>query len=137
MKPLAKFVLQAITPSWKFFEEVGHIPHLSIRIGDDWMEWQPQYKRGFGEFFINPQGNVELAKVTLLERFVEAIQEADELAPERLLMGLDYKLVQALARDVLKEKSPMATTLQFRIELQDQRVPSTREVVFISPESEA
>ena len=137
MKPIAQFILQAITPSWKFFEEVGHIPRLSVKVGSEWMEWQPRYERSFVQFFINPQGNFELAKVTLLERFVEAIAEADEKAPETFLTSLPYRLVEALALEVLKKKMPEAKTVQFRIELQDQQAPSTREEVFVSPESES
>ena len=172
MNAISKFVLQAMTPSWKFFEEVGQIPRLSVRPSDSegalvWTVWQPKFHRGISQLFMNPEGNFELAKVTLVERFVDEISEAaaaagtdaavgpgaaadadpgvdnhaadilDQEAANRIVESMSYALVKALSREVVKNLFPHVTRFQFRIELIDQRVPSSREEIFVSEECEA
>ena len=102
------FLFRPLLPTWRFFEDVGAVPTLHYRSGrtaDGLSTWSafsaPPSTRSLGSLFLNPQGNIELAKHALVERL------AQELSPEvghpDVEQNVSYELVKSLARSFAGE----------------------------------
>jgi len=110
--------LRAFFPSWRFFDEVGAVPRLLVRIGagDDLGPWQPclgTAPRRWSAPFVNPEPNLLLAYGSLLSQLVADIDElpdGDEVE-DLVSYQLTHRLVRA-RRDI-----PPGAHYQFRIAL--------------------
>jgi hypothetical protein len=97
------FLFRPLLPTWRFFEDVGAVSVLHYRSGRTsgslgaWNTFSaPASTRSLGSLFLNPQGNLELAKHALVERL------AQELGPD-VEQNVSYKLVKNLVRSLLVE----------------------------------
>lgn len=126
---------KALLPSWKFFDRVGIIPIFSTRRDSgEWLSWEPKFDRPFGTLFFNPEGNLTLAKVSLLERVVAELSEQQK--PEDFVHSVSYALLREWAQLEASHEGP-SKTFQFKVSLRDQRNPEAHvEDVLISLEHE-
>ena len=92
-------------PSWRFFQELGHVPVLKFRIvGSSESAWtrcmQPE-PRNLGSLFFNSKDNLRMAENSLVEQLIDDISEfRDENLVES---SVSYELVTRLVRSRIRE----------------------------------
>lgn len=118
---------RALFPSWRFFEQLGHVPKLSLRmIGaagpGPWTECLPPEPRGAATLFLNPRGNLRMACNSLVEQLVTDLGDIpDEADPsggshdlERLV---SYELVERLVRFQIQRSTVPYSGEQFQFRI--------------------
>jgi hypothetical protein len=113
---------RALLPSWKFFDRVGVIPTFSYRADqNEWILWSPRAPRGWSTLFLNSNGNLELAKVSHLERVLGELTETH--SAETYAQSVSYQLLAAWAREEVLAIQPDARRFAFKVGFRDQRTP--------------
>lgn len=131
MLSIAKLLLPALTPSWRFFDSVGPSPRIEFALLEtpedeaaDWREFRPRPATLSGRemlrrLFWNPDRNESLFLTSCAERLLESPTEHSL-----------HEIEARLAAD-LSEGPPY---LQFRIALVRRRdTRLVREVAYASP----
>ncbi|MBP7843304.1 MAG: hypothetical protein KA116_00685 [Proteobacteria bacterium] len=141
MKSKIGFLFRALLPSWIFFDRFGYSPRLLYRLKThqyefgEWMECPKTKKRNLLNLFINPDGNLYLAKQTLLETLVNESQEISEKQSHNILNSSTYKLVCEWVRGLAKANDTLKHSFQFKIIAKlDAETDNSEEDVFISIE---
>ena len=94
--------LRAFFPSWKFFDDVGVVPVLLVRVGpdeNDLGEWVPclhQVRRRWYAPLVNPEATLQLAYGSLLSQLVAEVE--DMPAPYDVESAVSYQLTHHLVR---------------------------------------
>ena len=135
-------LFRSLLPSWKFFDDVGYIPRLYYRFSFGgqgfgyWNEWTPRYDRTLFSFFVNPEGNLTLAYVTLLENLMLEIKDAE--SAEAVSTSTSYRLVEEFVRQLIKDVQPRPMMFQFRLSVVHQAKPQAGATdILVSGEHEA
>jgi hypothetical protein len=124
-------LLRVFFPSWRFFDQLGHVPRLSYRMNhgrthdvEAWGEWKDCLNhppRTIGALCLNANGNLHLAYQALVDRLVHDIQELQESSHEGqsslLLESVSYQLVRNLAHKQVQEQRVISSA--------DKNVPSS------------
>ena len=135
---LARALGSLFFPSWRFFDEVGHWPRLSVRIASkdrDFGPWRPitlQSKRSLGRLFINDEGSFALAENTLLERALFEISACDPSRAEAFSQSVTYRLIERLVRSRLADdlgESPVRFQFKLSATLPNTPVPASEDVL--------
>jgi hypothetical protein len=102
--PVLIFV-RALFPSWRFFDHLGHVPHLYYRLQTEehtgfgnWELALKHKKRTFRCLFLNPHDNLQMAYQSLVEQLVSELQEPSENQSDILPGTVSYNLVQNFVR---------------------------------------
>ncbi len=96
------YLLRALFPSWKFFEDVCQLPVLYYRFareGEEFCEWQNCFqkpKRHLSAVIFNPQGNLLLACNGLLQQLESDIEELDASKADKFDQSVSYRLTKNL-----------------------------------------
>jgi hypothetical protein len=113
-----RILLRPLLPTWRFFEDVGVESVLYCRSGrsaDDlgpWAEYSAgPSSRSLWSLFLNPSGNLELAKHALVEGLM---QDLPALGDD-LEQSVSYKLVKNLAWSLTRSPVADETFYQFKI----------------------
>jgi hypothetical protein len=136
------FLFRALLPSWIFFDRFGYSPKLLYRLKNhqkefgEWIECPKTKKRNLLNFFINPDGNLYLAKQTLLETLINETQEISDKLSHNILESTTYKLICEWTRGLAKANdAENILSFQFKIVAQlDTERDNAEEDVFISIE---
>jgi hypothetical protein len=97
-------LLRAFFPSWRFFEDVGDVLTLQLRVGagDDtlgpWQPALPRPRRRLGMLLVASEVNFLLAAGSLLQQLHAELADADPDHPERLTAAVPYRLTRDLVR---------------------------------------
>ncbi len=97
--------LRAFFPSWKFFDELGDVPVLLHRVGQDpsamgpWQPSLPKLRRRAGSLLVNAEGNLWLAYGSVVQQLVI---ELDEL-PEADASGSDAAITERTTYQITRE----------------------------------
>jgi hypothetical protein len=78
---------RALFPKWSFFDRVASPYILEIKIQEEWQHFQFDQKRTWYSLFVNPDLNLALAQVNLLEHFIQDPSE------------VNFKIIQSLVHD--------------------------------------
>ena len=118
MKSRAVQRLRAFFPSWKFFDDVGDVPRLYVRVdAGAWTPCLPQVRRRVGAIFLNAEANLRLAASSLLSQLVADLEEqaaaTDGAVGEGVEDTVSYQLTHALVRTRLV--APAGTSYQFKV----------------------
>lgn len=111
---LLSWLIRIFIPSWRFFGAAGTPLRLEYRRrleGGAAAEWQRAIHPPANEFsriVFNPKGNLYLASISIVERFISEIQSRHE-APAL------HSLVENIVRRTARENSLRPNALQFRI----------------------
>ena len=119
----ALFLLRALFPSWRFFEEITEVPSLFYRIKRNknefgpWEECLKKPKRGLSSFFLNADANLLFAYGGLLQHFIHDLESVDEKDTEAFMNSVSYRLLTNLARfNILENNTPFENSdFQFKI----------------------
>src|SRR5690606_31736120 len=86
---LPYMLIRLLLPSWKFFDQIGAMPSLCCRhrlVNGTHTPWIPcilaPSSRRWYHLFINPEGNLYLAKYSLLTQLfqdIQSLKEGDEI----------------------------------------------------------
>ena len=128
------FVLfRVLLPSWKFFEDLSEVPIIQYRIGPkdeeigEWQELIHRPKRGLGSLFLNADGNLCLAKHSLLQQVETDIGELDPEHTEPFLDSVSFGLTKNLVEFEIQNRGEFRPGLkaQFRLSRQKQGAPES------------
>ena len=77
MLAVIKFLLPALTPSWRFFDSVGPSPRIEYSTPDGWREFRPlpalvTWRQMGRRLFWNPDRNESLFLTSCAERLLES-----------------------------------------------------------------
>jgi hypothetical protein len=138
-------LFRSLFPSWRFFDQLGHVPKIFFRImeGDSefstWTYLFPPAKRHLGLLFLNPNGNLRFTFHSLVERFLLEVSQVGDSTSARtsFLESVSFrqvdKMVQVGISDFLKadlrKREIQKFKYQFKVE-----VVGLSETVFLSPE---
>ena len=118
--------LQLFIPTWKFFDQLGTVSKLYYRdlSPDGAMIWLPVFEkptRNFLNLFYNPEGNLYLACVALVDRLVIDVGSKEPLPAEYVEKLESYLLVQNMVRVFLREKfQTQFLRVQFKIQVESE-----------------
>ena len=95
-------------PSWAFFDEIGHTASLNYRTSEDtpWIPMPASPKTKLGNLFLNPKGNLYLAKNNLLLQLMMESQD-----PPKQDQWVTYQLV----KNMVETSVPNSNKYQFQI----------------------
>jgi hypothetical protein len=111
--------LRAFFPSWRFFDDVGHVPLLLVRTGPSedalgrWQRGLGTAPRRWNAIVLNPEANLQLAYGSLLSQLVADIEEMPESDDVEELVS--YQLTHRLVR--ARHPMPGGIYYQFRVAL--------------------
>ncbi|MEI6558494.1 MAG: hypothetical protein WCO00_08790 [Rhodospirillaceae bacterium] len=119
------FLLRAFFPNWKFFDLVGHVPHLLARSARDdatgqlvWTDWLlifPRRSRRWWHLFHNPDINLRLAQQTMVSHFWSDLNELPDGDDPRQLVT--YTLIERLAQAQLQAHHGAYSYWQFELRM--------------------
>lgn len=107
-------LLRVLIPSWRFFDDVGHVSKLYYQIGP-YGPWQPCFQpqqRHWYQLFLNPHTNLRMALNSIVERLSMEISDLDE---NKISESITYQLVENLVRHQVKSIEPKAQNFRFKI----------------------
>lgn len=114
-------LLRFLLPSWRFFDELGQLPVLSMREGEGpWRPVLPPMTRSVRRLVLNADGNFALACESLVQQLVADVVESDDVTALE-----SYRLVSNLVA-----MRATATRFQWRVELEEDGV---RQEAIVSP----
>lgn len=142
MKSMNAFLFRALLPSWIFFDRFGYSPRLLYRLKTkqrdfgEWIECPNTKKRTLLNFFFNPEGNLYLAKQSLLEMLINETQELSDKHEQEILNSTTYKLICEWVRRLAKANDVNNKhSFQFKIVAKlDTEADNVEEDAFISIE---
>lgn len=119
------FLLRAFFPNWKFFDMVGHVPHLWARSAcidaagelqwTDWLLIYPRRKRRWTHLFHNPDTNLALGEQNLVDHFWSDLYDLPDGADARQLVT--YAMTERLARGELDRRHGVYSHWQFELRM--------------------
>lgn len=119
------FLLRAFFPNWKFFDVVGHVPHLRARsaqtdaagqlVWTDWLLIYPRRTRRWTHLFHNPDTNLGLIQQTLVDHFWSDLHDLPDGADARQLVS--YAMVERLVRAQLETGHGVCSHWQFELRM--------------------
>lgn len=128
-------LIRALFPKWSFFDETGHRFYLEVKaVGSEtWTNLKEDHQRTALGLFFNPKTNLSHALDTLIQQFVQDLQDLlafDTTPSEETLETLSsFKMVRSLAHFEIKSTDFSYGSFQFRITAHKD---STVETVFVS-----
>ncbi len=107
-------LIRVLFPRWAFFEKIGHRFDLEFKVtgSHDWNKIDFSQTRQPLSFFINPEANLAMAHVNIIEHFVSDLQDSPKTNPLELRT---YPLLSSLILEKVKLYEFDASSLQFRI----------------------
>lgn len=104
--------LKILIPSWRFFDQPGTRFILEIRVKASakapWGEWEKAFltipSRKWFHLFLNPSGNLYLARVSAVDRLALEAQETKAAEHELLEKSASYQIVKSLATQSLERE---------------------------------
>lgn len=114
--------LRALFPSWRFFDDIGEVPVLWVRVASDetadleacaWELALPTPRRRWWNLVWNPEASVRLAYDSLL---VQLLHDADEHA-ETLSEQTSYRLTTHLAAYVLRQRGRAGAAVRYQLKV--------------------
>ncbi|MEI7607424.1 MAG: hypothetical protein WCJ64_08560 [Rhodospirillaceae bacterium] len=119
------FLLRAFFPNWKFFDVVGHVPHLMARAAQDdaagelvWTDWfliYPRQTRRWWHLFHNADTNIKIGRQTLVNHFWSDLNELPDGDDPRHLVT--YTLIERLVQAQLQERHGPYSHWQFELHM--------------------
>ena len=119
------FLLRSFFPNWKFFDIVGHVPHLMARsaqmddagqlVWSDWLLVYPRRTRRWTHLFHNPDTNLALGQQNVVAHFWSDVYELPEGADPRQLVT--YAMVERLAQAQLLARNGVYSHWQFELRM--------------------
>lgn len=119
------FFLRAFFPNWKFFDVVGHVPHLRARsaqtdaagqlVWTDWLLIYPRRTRRWTHLFHNPDTNLGLVQQTLADHFWSDLHELPDGADARQLVS--YAMMEHLVQTQLRAHCGNYSHWQFELRM--------------------
>jgi hypothetical protein len=97
--------LRAFFPSWKFFDDVGVVQVLMVRVGRDendlgeWTHCLHRVRRRWYAPVVNPEATLHLAYGSLLQQLVAEVEEMP--VPYDVESAVSYQLTHHLVRATL------------------------------------
>ena len=124
LRPLVRLLI----PSWRFFDDVGTVPHLEYRVEKDgaasaWFPVLEVLHERKSSLFVNPEGLLHLAFKSVVER---AVSERNE--------GQTSSVTEELLRRIVRRRIPQhkGARGQYRILLMNPLVSLEAEPFFES-----
>lgn len=139
----AVYLLRALFPSWRFFEDLAALPRLYYRVAvedGDFGEWHSAAqhpRRSLSSLFFNPAGNLELAYLSLLQQAEHDMQLVAPGAEEEFVHSVSYRLLERLVRERIKNRFTGAAIRRFQFKLRStpqNAAQGEAQDVLISPE---
>lgn len=119
------FLLRAFFPNWKFFDVVGHVPHLLARSGrlddagdivwSDWLTIYPRHSRRWWHLVHNPDTNLGLGQQNLVDHFWSDLYDLPDGADPRHLVT--YRMMERLVQSRLREQNGPFSHWQFELRM--------------------
>ncbi|MFD1623037.1 hypothetical protein [Azospirillum griseum] len=119
------FLLRAFFPNWKFFDQVGHVPHLWARsarkgmddglIWSDWLLIYPRRTRRWWHLVHNPDTNLGLGQQNMVDHFWSALDDLPDGADPRGLVT--YALMERLVQNHLRVQHGGFSHWQFELRM--------------------
>ena len=119
------FLLRAFFPNWKFFDVVGHVPHLMARsarfddtgqlIWTDWLLIYPRRTRRWWHLFHNADTNLGLGQQNLVNHFWSDLEELPDGGDARQLVT--YTLMERLVQAQLQAHHGPYSHWQFELRM--------------------
>lgn len=119
------FLLRAFFPNWKFFDVVGHVPHLMARSATldaagelAWSDWDliyPRRARRWAHLFHNPDTNLALGQQNLVDHFWSDLYDLPDGADARRLVT--YAMMERLAQAHLRTRHGAFSHWQFELRM--------------------
>lgn len=106
-------LIRSVFPRWNFFDHIGYQFHLKYRTSESasWTFVDFQSKRTWKDLFFNPNHNLTLAQVSLIEHFAQDVQTHEH----KQVPSLDsFRMVRALIE--LEILSDSTSSFQFALE---------------------
>lgn len=100
-------------PSWRLFDQEGHVPRLFVRLQDH-QEWLPVLKPPilrWYHIFLNPDGGYHHAACSAVEAFLQNPKNVDA-----------YRIVCRICRRFLNEMPTSVPSFQFKISVNEEDV---------------
>lgn len=107
---------RALFPRWDFYDRPGAQVHLEVKLlnSADWRRVSFAQKRRLFAVFVNPDYNMALAQISLIEQFVESLRELQmggkKCLPEEVFRLSSYVMLCAVVRASVGDQAA-----QFRI----------------------
>ncbi len=116
--------LRALLPSWRFFDDIGDMPVLWVRVqregdAEDFGPWRPCLptpKRTWSMLLWNPNGNLRLAYDSLLMHLMTDIDE-HERGSTPLSERVSYQLTEHLVAFQLRQDPSAATVVRYQFKI--------------------
>lgn len=116
-------LLRALFPSWRFFEELGHVPKVSFRIlsadsgAGPWQDAMGQATRSWSMLALNSQGNLRMAENSLIEQLMTDLADLPDENTDDLERSVSYELAIQLVRSHIRALGAAVpgTRFQFRV----------------------
>ena len=119
------FLFRAFFPNWKFFDVVGHVPHLVARsaradamgqlVWADWLLIYPRRTRRWWHLFHNADTNLGLGRQNLVDHFWGDLDELPDGDDARQLVT--YTLMERLVWAQLQEHHGTFSHWQFELRM--------------------
>jgi hypothetical protein len=118
-------LLRVLLPSYRFFDDVFEAPTLRVRAGDapgagELMSALVAPARRARQLIWNPEGNLHLAHVSLLERLVNDLADAGPLTHEEARALPAHRMVERLAEERADAPGLAGAWLQFELRYGDE-----------------
>lgn len=113
--------LRVLFPSWRFFEELGEVPALQVRVGASpealgpWRAALPPVPRRPWALLENADANLALAAGSLLQHLAADLGELPDDAPGGIAGLVSYQLTDHLAASQVARLDAAARAYQFRV----------------------
>lgn len=103
-------LIRAVFPHWNFFDRISHSFELEFKtaISHQWQRISFDQKREIFSLFINPNCNMVLAQMNIIEHFVSDLQDSKD-------NKTSYKLLTSLVRVKVNELGIKDQKIQFKI----------------------
>lgn len=133
-------LFRCLLPSWRFFEQIEHVPALRFRVaphGDDWSGWRDALTvppRPVSSLWLNADGNLHLASRSLIEHLVADLDALDELgrATDELV---SYRLVCALVEQRVRAVLQPEPALRYQFCLSEVKTRFDGTAMVVAPEA--
>jgi hypothetical protein len=118
-------LLRVLLPSYRFFDDVFEAPTLRVRAGDvpgagELVPALSPPARRARQWIWNPEGNLHLAHVSLLERLVNDLADAGPIAHSDARGLPAHRMVEWLAQERVEALGLAGAWLQFELRYGDE-----------------
>lgn len=117
------YLFRCLFPSWKFYEDIGHVPVLYYRLGSTlemnesgpWTLAINKLDRSWRNLFLNPEGNLVHAYNSLLQQLENDKEDIAELNKDDLINTASYNLTKNLVITKIKSSDSNDMFFQFKL----------------------